>query len=198
MKLQHMNNIGVSMAVIQKTVRESAKNDQQDAQKVRSSKFSQAIGKKKESAVLSRKKADKDVEALEENAEGSFYSGVWTAVGALAGIAAGIAAVAGGPITAVVLGVVAGLSASGVFFSKWQAGMDEAEKKAEAAEFQQLAAEADVAALDAEDKADRAKNTVSDSRDRMRQSLDINRTILSYQNNTANQITGAVGSGGRA
>ena len=192
MNIQRSSNVNVSMAVIQKTVRESAKDDQQDGMKTKSSKFSKAINKKKEVAELSRKKADKDVEAQEESAEGSMWSGVWATAGVIGAIAAVVIL---GPVAA---GIVGGIAAAGGLFSNAAGQYDSAEKKAEAAEFQELAATADVEALSAQDKADKAKSSVSNSRDRMKQALEINRTILSYQNNAVNEITRAVGSGGRA
>ncbi|MEE2901446.1 MAG: hypothetical protein VYC39_03915 [Myxococcota bacterium] len=192
MNIQSSSNVNVSMAVIQKTVRESAKDDQQDGMKTKSSKFSKAINKKKEVAELSRKKADKDVEAQEESAEGSMWSGVWATAGVIGAIAAVVIL---GPVAA---GIVGGIAAAGGLFSNAAGQYDSAKKKAEAAEFQELAATADVEALSAQDKADKAKSSVSNSRDRMKQALEINRTILSYQNNAVNEITRAVGSGGRA
>ena len=195
MNIQSSSNVNVSMGVIQKTVRESAKDDQQDGMKTKSSKFSKAINKKKEVAELSRKKADKDVEAQEESAEGSMWSGIWAAVGAGGGI---VAALATGPIGLAIGLAIVGAGATGGLWSNYEGQSDSADKKAEAAEFQELAANADVEALSAQDKADKAKSSVSNSRDRMKQALEINRTILSYQNNAVNEITRAVGSGGRA
>ena len=165
MNIQRSSNVNVSMAVIQK-LRESAKDDQQDGMKTKSSKFSKAINKKRKSPNFSRKKADKDVEAQEESAEGSMWSGVWAArwsprryLGRCCNwanrIAAGLA--------------IVGAGASGGLWSNYEGQSDSADKKAEAAEFQELAANADVEALSAQDKADKAKSSVSNSRDRIKQ-----------------------------